>query len=64
MNLCYMEDFIGGFICYSEDKEYFLKQETNPKICYEGIRKEVEDYIGNEIKDEDIFLVGTKLNSK
>lgn len=53
--ICYMEDWNGGILCYSDDKEYFLNQRTNPSLCIEGTKEEVEEYIHGKINREQIW---------
>lgn len=39
MKLCYIEDFIGGTICYENQKEYFLLMDDSSKICLKVLKK-------------------------
>lgn len=57
MKLCYMEDFIGGTICYENQKEYFLLMDDSSKICFEGTKEEMEVYLGYEITEDNISYV-------
>lgn len=52
--ICYLEDYLGGFLCYSEDKEYFLNENTNPVICAEGTFAEISEYLNKRIDVNDI----------
>ncbi|SCJ49250.1 Uncharacterised protein [uncultured Clostridium sp.] len=51
MNICYIEDCNGGFLCYSKDKEYFLKN-NDKVICCEGEKLDVEEYLNMKISDD------------
>ena len=55
MKLCYIEDCMGGIICYECDKEYFLSVDKSATICFEGTKEELEKYLGYEIIKENIF---------
>ena len=57
MKLCYIEDFMGGIICYENQKEYFLLLDNSSKICFEGAREEMEIYLGHEITEDNISYV-------
>lgn len=50
MNLCYIEDCNGGFICYSNDKEHFLKNHDKV-VCCEGSKEDVEEYLNMKISE-------------
>lgn len=55
MRLCYIEDQNGGFLCYSKDKEYFLKN-YDKVVCCEGDKLEVEKYLNRNISNEMITI--------
>lgn len=48
---CYIEDVNGGFVCFLEDKEYFLKEYEDSSSIIEGSKKEVEDYLRIHINE-------------
>lgn len=52
--LSYLEDENGGFLCYEKDKEKFIK-EFKATICFEGTKKEMEDYLKIDISNRMIF---------
>lgn len=55
MNLCYIEDCVGGIICYESEKSYFLSVDESSKLCFEGTKEELEDYLGHEVTENNIF---------
>lgn len=57
MKLYYIEDCNGGFICYSKDKDYFLRDKDRV-ICYEGDKLELEKYLNRHI-DEQMIVTAT-----
>ena len=58
MKLCYIEDFMGGTICYENQKEYFLLLDNSSKICFEGTKEEMErEHLGHEITEDNISYV-------
>ena len=60
MKLCYIEDFMGGFICYENQKEYFLSVDESAKVCFEGTKEELEEYLGYEISEDNISYIKQK----
>lgn len=60
MKLCYIEDFMGGFICYENQKEYFLSVDESTKVCFEGTKEELEEYLGYEISEDNISYIKQK----
>lgn len=60
MKLCYIEDFMGGFICYENQKEYFLSVDESIKVCFEGTKEELEEYLGYEISEDNISYIKQK----
>ena len=57
--LCYIEDYIGGVICYEKHKQYFLLDNSS-KVCFEGDKKELEEYLGHKITDDNISYAKCK----
>ena len=54
MKLCYIEDFMGGFICYENQKKYFLSVDESATVCFEGTKEELEDHLGYKISEDKI----------
>lgn len=47
---CYMEDYMGGFICHFKDRNKF----PNSTLCMDGTMGEVEEYIGSKVSYDSI----------
>ena len=57
MQLSYIEDCMGGIVCYKNQKNYFLSMNDSSKICFEGTREEMEVYLGCQITEDNISYI-------
>ena len=57
LELCYIEDYLGGFVCYKKDSKIFLSSEHSSVICCEGTKEELEEYLQMKLTEDDICKV-------
>lgn len=48
--LCYMEDVMGGYVCYAKDKDYWINEyHHKATLCCEGTKEDIEKYLSHKI---------------